>query len=131
MVRPQCKHSVRAVVRKLIAPRFLCRGPICRAFSPRCANQLEHLESLLLSHLATTAHEHYARLGEPEHYAHAVASLHNALFSSWHRWRVHTSFTSENVKKISVREQTWHMPSPKAQLEDIMLYLLIWGRRRV
>ena len=92
----------------------------------RCANQLEHLESLLLSHLATTAHEHYGDMGKPAHYAHAVESLHRALLAPWLGWRVHTSLDVA-AQEADASSDPWSFPDPQAQLEDITLYLLIWG----
>lgn len=82
-------------------------------------NQLEHLESLLLSHLSATEGDHAA----------AVTSLYSSLLGSYERWRLHMSglhLKRANVE-VGVIGHEWQHPDTRQQEHDIALYLLIWG----
>ena len=83
------------------------------------ANQAEHLESLLLSHLSMT-HGHYAR---------AVAALHAKLLQPFERWCAHTAVVDgeAEVRPELGRTNAWRQVDQPELLREIGLYLLLWG----
>ena len=83
------------------------------------ANQAEHLESLLLSHLSMT-HANYAK---------AVAALHAKLLQPFERWCAHTAVVDgeAEVRPELGRTNAWLRPDTPELLREIGLYLLLWG----
>ena len=85
------------------------------------ANQEEHLESLLLSQLGRTRGDYIA----------AVDGLHASLLTPFHRWMLQNSSTGTNVQfglaDEDHRTAAWSTPHTAEQLNDVALYLLVWG----
>jgi len=96
-------------------------------------NQLEHLDSMLLSHLSECRGD----------YVKAIDELHASLLQSHGRWRLHTSLrglasgdalaethavaSARDVAEAKPRDPWGERPSTAVQLEEVSLFLLLWG----
>eukprot|EP00965_Chrysotila_dentata_P069704 2302432-Pleurochrysis_carterae.AAC.2 len=122
---PAAREKRRALVFK-IGEKLGCQ----RA---NCENQLEHLDSLLLSTLSEARGD----------YVRAIDDLHTSLLQSHTRWRLHTSLRGQaeatslaeshattnarDVAERRARDPWGERPSTAIQLEEIALFLLLWG----
>ncbi|KAL1512233.1 hypothetical protein AB1Y20_005495 [Prymnesium parvum] len=106
-----------------------------------CAVQLEHLEALVVSHLGTSD----GNFGE------AVKNLHESILEHFEHWHLHVSERPVALKSSSaayakakmnrsqkqhvswfladrnMAHKVWQRQTEDDQLEEILLYLLIWG----
>jgi hypothetical protein len=91
-------------------------------------NQLEHIESLLISELSV----------EKGDYTKAVVRMHEALIAPLQRWRSLTSmagglddnddgFSMTFTPATAATLPAWDKPNEKKLVNEVLLYLLIWG----
>ena len=62
----------------------------------------------------------------------AVDSMHHALLANFYRWRLHTSQGGDRKNKFTgesdaLRTDAWTRGSAAEQMEEVALFLLIWG----
>ena len=81
-------------------------------------NQAEHLQSLLLSYLGRCD-------GDVNQ---AIFAMHSAVLQSYQRWRLHISRGGERGSTFDSGVLTvWDRRSPAEQMEEVALFLLVWG----
>lgn len=102
-------RAARAATARELTSRF--------GFQPaNVANQLEHLDSLLLSELSVCAN-----------FEQAVLRVHDSLLGPFERWRILTSMASARSSSVPGRLSAWESPDIEKLLRELLLFLLIWG----